>query len=118
MSDRNTGKPWFLRLLSRSQSLLNVAQWVNRKMFYRMGMKVGAADNLTMSRDWPDRLLYFGRLLSSVKSVRGDNKVNVFRWQWDIQEMSLYKGDVREFTVTDLQHSLGRIDAGNIYTGR
>lgn len=62
------GTHWLLR----SQSLLKAAQWFNRKVVYRMGIKVVVADNLTMPKYWPDRLLYFERLLSLLKNVQGD----------------------------------------------
>ena len=62
----------FLRFISESPSLSEASQRFNRNVLYKLGIRITAADNLVISNRWPDRLLYFERLLSLLKSVQGD----------------------------------------------
>jgi hypothetical protein len=38
----------------------------------RAGIKIVGVDTLGFSKQWPDRLLYFERLLNSIKDIKGD----------------------------------------------
>lgn len=72
MANRNLSEPWFLRFISESPSLLKASGWFHRKVLYKLGIRIVASSMLYTDQDWPDRLLYFQRLLSSVKNVQGD----------------------------------------------
>ena len=72
MASRNDVRYWLLRLISGSPNLYRAAQWFNRNVLYKIGLKITVADSLTIGNRWPYRLLYFERLLSLVKNVQGD----------------------------------------------
>lgn len=63
---------WFLRFISESPSLYKAAQWFNRNVLYKLGIRIAAVDSLVIDHRLPHRLLYLERLLRLVKDVPGD----------------------------------------------
>jgi O-methyltransferase len=62
----------FRDLLDRSPRLLRLADWLNRTIISRTGIKIVPAGFSAISRHWPEKLLYFNRLLMPIDSLSGD----------------------------------------------
>lgn len=60
------------RVTTLFPGLLRLAEFTNRKILRRAGIKIVGADALGFSKEWPDRLIYFERLLSLIKDAKGD----------------------------------------------